>query len=167
MSCTPSGAILVHHLVGIGNPLYLEGSLPSWSQLVGTLWRSGEHKDEAPLLIWVCDGRSWWWGHLLVGQGERLPEHLNVCGGVIEGWGSTGIAIEIQREGGLSSSGNHRCREAMGLMDHRVQSQHDARNLLYPCLGGRTIKQASSEHIINGPMAALVDGVALRMVGGG
>ena len=55
----------------------------------------------------------------------------------------------------------------MGLMGHRVQSQHDARNLLYPCPGGRTIKQASTEHIIIGPMAALVDGVALRMVGGG
>ena len=78
MNRTPSGAILVHHLVGNGNPFYHEGSLPSWSQLVGTLWRSGEHKDEAPLLIWVCGGRSWWWGHLLVGQGETLPEHLNV-----------------------------------------------------------------------------------------
>ena len=55
----------------------------------------------------------------------------------------------------------------MGLMNHGVQSQHNARNLFHPCPGGCTIKQASSEHIIDGPMAPLVDGVALRVVGGG
>ena len=55
----------------------------------------------------------------------------------------------------------------MGFMNHGIQSQHNARNLFHPCPGGRTIKQASSEHIVDGPMAPLVDGVALRMVGGG
>ena len=55
----------------------------------------------------------------------------------------------------------------MGFVGHCVQSQHDAGNLLYPCPGGRTIKQASPEHIIDGPMTPLVDGVALRMAGGG
>ena len=55
----------------------------------------------------------------------------------------------------------------MGFVDHGVQSQHNAGNLLHPCPGERTIKQASSEHIIECPMTLLVDGVALRMVGGG
>ena len=55
----------------------------------------------------------------------------------------------------------------MGFMNRGVQSQHNAGNLFHPCPGGRTIKQASSEHIVDGPMAPLVDGVALRMVGGG
>ena len=55
----------------------------------------------------------------------------------------------------------------MGLVGHGIQSQHDAGNLVYPCPGECTIKQANPEHIINGPMAPLVDGVALQMVGGG
>ena len=55
----------------------------------------------------------------------------------------------------------------MGIVGHGIQSQHDAGNLFYPCPGGRTIKQANSEHIIDGPMAPLIDGVALWMVGGG
>ena len=49
-------------------------------------------------------------------------------------------------------------------MDHRVESQHDAWDLLHPRLGGSAFKQASSEHVVHGPMAALVDGVPLRMV---
>ena len=40
----------------------------------------------------------------------------------------------------------------------------DAWDLLHPCLGGSALKQASSEHVVHGPMAALVDGVPLRMV---
>ena len=52
----------------------------------------------------------------------------------------------------------------MGLVDHGVQCQHDAGNLLYPGSGGGAIKQASPEHIVYGPMAPLVDGVPLRMV---
>ena len=55
----------------------------------------------------------------------------------------------------------------MGLVGHGVQSQHDAGDLVYPGQGGGTIKQASREHIVNGPMTLLVDGVPLRMVGGG
>ena len=39
--------------------------------------------------------------------------------------------------------------------------------LFYPGPGGGTIKQASPEHIVYGPMAPLVDGVPLWMVGGG
>ena len=39
--------------------------------------------------------------------------------------------------------------------------------LVYPCPRGNTLKQASPEHIVYGPMAPLVDGVTLGMVGGG
>ena len=100
-------------------------------------------------------------------QRETLPKHLNVGSGVVKGGGSAGIVLEIWREGKLSSCGDHGGREVMGLMNHGAQGQHNARNLFHPCPGGRTIKQASSEHIINGPMAPLVDGIALRVVGGG
>ena len=102
-----------------------------------------------------------------MGQRETLPEHLNVGSGVVEGWVSAGIVLEIWREVRLSSCGDHGGREAMGFMNHGVQSQHNARNLFHPCPGRRTIKQASLEHIIDGPMAPLVDGVALWVVGGG
>ena len=55
----------------------------------------------------------------------------------------------------------------MGLMYHGIQRQHDAGDLIYPFLRRNTLKQASPEYVINGPMAPLVDGVTLRMVGGG
>ena len=55
----------------------------------------------------------------------------------------------------------------MGLMGHGVQCQHDAGDLVYPCPGGDTIKQASQEHVIDGPVAPPVDGVPLGMVGRG
>ena len=55
----------------------------------------------------------------------------------------------------------------MGLMYHGIQRQHDAGDLIHPFPRGNTLKQASPEHIINGPMAPLVDGVTLGMVGGG
>ena len=55
----------------------------------------------------------------------------------------------------------------MGLMGHGIQCQHDAGDLIYPCPRGNTIKQASPEHIIYGPVAPLVNGVALGMVGRG
>ena len=52
----------------------------------------------------------------------------------------------------------------MGLMHHAIQRPHDAGDLIHPCPRGNTLKQASPEHIINGPMAPLVDGVTLGMV---
>ena len=55
----------------------------------------------------------------------------------------------------------------MGIVGHGVQCQHDAGDFFYPGLGGGTIKQTSPEHIVYGPMAPLVDGVPLWMVGGG
>ena len=55
----------------------------------------------------------------------------------------------------------------MGLMYHGIQRQHDAGDLVYPSPRGNALKQASPEHIVNGPMAPLVDGVTLGMVEGG
>ena len=55
----------------------------------------------------------------------------------------------------------------MGVMHHGIQRQHDAGDFVYPCLRGNTLKQASPEHIIYGPMAPLVDGITLGMVGRG
>ena len=55
----------------------------------------------------------------------------------------------------------------MGLVGHGVQSQHDAGDLVYQGPGRGTIKQASPEHIVNGPMTPLIDGVPFRMVRGG
>ena len=55
----------------------------------------------------------------------------------------------------------------MGLMYHGIQRQHDAGNLIYPHPRGNAPKQVSPEHIVNGPMAPLVDGVTLGMVGEG
>ena len=49
--------------------------------------------------------------------GRKTPvERLNLCGWIIEGWGSTSIIFEIWRKGELSSCGNHGGREAMGLV---------------------------------------------------
>ena len=55
----------------------------------------------------------------------------------------------------------------MGLVGHGVQSQHDAGDLVYPGPGGDAIKQATPGILLMGPMTPLVDGVPLRMVGGG
>ena len=52
----------------------------------------------------------------------------------------------------------------MGFMYHGIQRQHDAGDLIHSCPRGNTLKQASPEHIIYGPMASLVDGVTLGMV---
>ena len=43
-------------------------------------------------------------------------------------------------EGGLSPCGDHGGSEAMGLMGHGVQCQHDAGDFVYPGPGGGTIK---------------------------
>ena len=53
---------------GLGTLFHHEWALPSWSQLVGTLRRSGQYKDETSLAVWIGSGRSWGWGHLLVGH---------------------------------------------------------------------------------------------------
>ena len=52
----------------------------------------------------------------------------------------------------------------MGLMGHCVEGQHYSRDLVHPGFGGGTLKQASTEHVIQCPVAPLVDGVAFRVI---
>ena len=52
----------------------------------------------------------------------------------------------------------------MGLVRHGVEGQHNPRDLIDPCLRGRSLEQASAEHVVERPMASLVDSVALGMV---
>ena len=51
-------------------------------------------------------------------------------------------------------------------MRHGVEGQHDPRDLVNPCLGGGAFEQASAEHVVERPVASLIDGVAFGMVGG-
>ena len=54
----------------------------------------------------------------------------------------------------------------MWFMRHSVEGQHDPRNLVNPCLRGGSFKQTSAEHIIESPVATLVDRVTFRMIRG-
>ena len=49
-------------------------------------------------------------------------------------------------------------------MGHCVEGQHYPRDLFYPGFGGGSLKQASGEHVIQGPVAPLVDGVAFAVI---
>ena len=52
----------------------------------------------------------------------------------------------------------------MGFMYHGIQGKHDAWDLNHPFPGGQIPQQTSPEHVIHGPVAAFVDGIALWMV---
>ena len=52
----------------------------------------------------------------------------------------------------------------MGLMGNCVEGQHYSQDLVHPGFGGGTLKQASAEHVIQGSVAPLVDGVAFRVI---
>ena len=73
---------------------------------------------------------------------------------------------DIWRERWFTTGGYHGSRKPVGLMMHGIEGQHDPRDLVNPCLRGRTFEEASAEHVIKRPMAPLVDSVALGMVGG-
>ena len=49
-------------------------------------------------------------------------------------------------------------------MGHRVEGELDPGYLINPGFGRGLLEQAGTEHIIQGPVAPLVDGVALRMI---
>ena len=51
-------------------------------------------------------------------------------------------------------------------MRHRVEGQHDSRHLINPLFCRWSLEQASAEHVVEGPMAPFIDGIAFRMVGG-
>ena len=48
---------------------------------------------------------------------------------------------------------------------HGVERQHDPWDLVNPCLGGRTFKQVSTEHVVECPVAPLINGISFGMVG--
>ena len=48
---------------------------------------------------------------------------------------------------------------------HGVERQHDPGDLVNPCLGGRTFEQASTEHVVERPVAPLINGISFGMVG--
>ena len=52
----------------------------------------------------------------------------------------------------------------MRFMGHSVEGEHDPGYLINPGFGGGSLEQAGTEHVIQGPMASLVDGVALQMI---
>ena len=49
-------------------------------------------------------------------------------------------------------------------MGHGIEGKHYPRYLVYPGFGGGSLKQASAEHVIQGPVAPLVDGVSFRVI---
>ena len=73
---------------------------------------------------------------------------------------------DIWRERWFMNGGYHGSRKPVGFMRHGVEGQHDPRDLVNPCLRGGTFEEASVEHVIERPMAPLVDSVAFGMVGG-
>ena len=55
----------------------------------------------------------------------------------------------------------------MGFMYHGIQGKHDAWDFHHPFPRGQISQQASPEHVVHGPVAALVDRIALWVVGRG
>ena len=118
-------------------------------------------------MIWVCGDRSGGWGHLLVCEVQALSNHIDIRAWILSGGRGTSVFLHVWGQRRLSPCGYHGGGETMGLMCHGVQCQHDAGNLYHPFPRGQIPQQTSSEHVIHGPMTALIDGIALRMVGRG
>ena len=53
----------------------------------------------------------------------------------------------------------------MRFMGRGVEGQHDPGDLVNPCLGGRTFEQVSTEHVVERPVAPLINGISFGMVG--
>ena len=56
-------------------------------------------------------------------------------------------------------------QKTRGVHGHCAEGEHDPGDLIGPGFGGGSLEQAGAEHVIQGPVAPLVDGVALRMIG--
>ena len=115
-------------------------------------------------MIGVGSRRGWRDGHLLVGKLEPLSNGLYVLNGVLSGWRGAGVRSEVGRKRWFATCSNHRGRESVGFMWHGVEGKHYPRDLVYPGFGGGSLKLASVEHVIQGPVAPLVDGVAFRVI---
>ena len=101
---------------------------------------------------------------MLVGELEPLSDGLYLFCGVLGGWRGAGVRSEVGRKHWFATRSNHRGRKPVGFMGHRVEGKHDPGYLIYPGFGGGSFKQAGAKHDIQGPVAPLVDGVALRMI---
>ena len=53
----------------------------------------------------------------------------------------------------------------MKFVGHGVERQHNAGDFVHPCLGGRTFEQASEEHIIERPVATLINSIPFGAIG--
>ena len=163
VDCALHFPILVYYLIIIGYAADAIRPFPPRCQFGGMFGRGGEGEDKAAELV----GVSGWWsrrsGHLLVSESEPLLYGLDVCGGVFSGWRRIGIHVEAWRKRWFAACCNHEGRESVG---HCVEGQHDPRYFINPCFGRRSFEQAGAEHVVEGPMAPFIDGIAFRMVGG-
>ena len=115
-------------------------------------------------MIGVGGRRGWRDGHLLVGKLEPLLNGLCVFCGALGGWRGDGVRSEVRRKRWLATHSDHRGRKPMGFMVHGVEGKHYPRYLVYPGFGGGSFKQASAEHVNQGSVAPLIDGVAFRVI---
>ena len=164
VDCALQFTIFVNHLILVGYATHTIGSFPSRRQLRGTFWGCGEREDQATDLIEVGGRCGWRDGHLLMGELEPLSNGLYVIDGILEGWRGACVRGEVGRKRWFATSSDHRGRECVGLMGHCVEGQHYPLDLVHPGFGGGILKQSIEEHVIQGPVAPLVDGVAFRVI---
>ena len=81
-------------------------------------------------------------------ESDPLLYGFDVCGGVLGGWGGTGIRGEVWRERWFATRCNHGSRKPVRLMRHRVEGQHDSQHLVNPRFGRRSPEQASAKHVV-------------------
>ena len=106
---SPCRTILINHLEWVRDSFDPEGSLPSRHQFFGALRRGRHREDETTLLIWVGGSGRRRSSHLLVGELQALLENLCIGGGFADGWGSTGIMLEVGRKSRFEAGGDHGC----------------------------------------------------------
>ena len=99
-----------------------------------------------------------------MGELEPLSDGLHVFCGVLGGWGGAGIRSKVWRKSWFATRRDHRGRKPMGFMGHSVEGKHDPGHLVNPGFDGGSLEQAGAEHVIQGPVAPLVDGVAFRLI---
>ena len=95
-----------------------------------------------------------------MGELEPLSDGLHLFCGVLGGWGGAGIRSKCW----FATCRNHRGREPVVFIGHSVEGKHDPGYLINPSFGRGSLEQASAEHVIQGPVAPLVNGVAFRMI---
>ena len=99
-----------------------------------------------------------------MGKLEPLSNGLYVFSGILGGWRGAGVRSEVGRKRWFATRSDHRGRKPVGFIGHGVEGKHYPRHLVYQGFGGGSLKQASTDHVIQGPVAPLVDGVAFRVI---